>query len=87
MYIIDQIEHGNCGVMNIKVLDRLPLKEALKKTPQDYGVRWKMWGFWPVISITKDSNDFSYQWIVDEDERGAWVKSDRKKTKRKKKCA
>ena len=73
MYIIDRIEHGNCGVCGTKILDKLPLKEALKKKPSDYGVYDKWWGFWPVISRRKDgSNDYSYFWDEDEEK---WKKA------------
>jgi len=71
MYIIDRIEHGNMGVMDSKILDRLPLKDALKKTPRDYGVLSKEWGFWPVICRGKDMNKPAFYW--DEDSDG-WIR-------------
>ncbi len=71
MYIIDRIEHGNGGVMDIKILAKLPLKEALKKTPSDYKIYEKWFGFWPVICRGKDANKPSYYW--DEDEE-TWIR-------------
>ena len=75
MYIIDRLEHGNGGLYGFEVLDKLPLKEALKKTPFDYGVNYKEWGFWPVISRfkgTKGVNNYSYYW---DDDTETWLKS------------
>jgi len=65
MYIIDRLEHGNGGVYGTEILDKLPLKEALKKTPYSYGRGYKMFGFYPVICRGKDHNRPSYIW--DED--------------------
>jgi len=71
-YIVEQLEHGNMGVYGHKTLDKLPLKECLKKTPYDYGVVSTMWGFWPVISKYKDEiNDILYYW---DDMDFRWVK-------------
>lgn len=72
MYIIDRIEHGNGGVCGFTVLDSLPLKEALKKSPFDYDIRTKMWGFWPVLSSKKNGGNH-YTWYWDEDEE-TWVR-------------
>ena len=62
MYIIDLEEHGNGGVCSETILDTLPLEEALKKSPRNYGIRSKMWGFWPVICRTRNGNKPSYIW-------------------------
>lgn len=70
VYIIERLEHGNCGVYGAKTLDKLNLEDALKKTPYDYGVTYTMWGFWPVISETEgEINDILYRWNDDE---GKW---------------
>jgi hypothetical protein len=75
MYIIDRIEHGNGGLSGSDVLDELPLREALKKKPSDYGVYVKDFGFWPVISRKKDGvNNYSYFW--DDDDK-KWVKKEK----------
>jgi hypothetical protein len=66
MYIIDRLEHGNCGVYGSAILDELPLEECLKKTPFDYGVDSKEWGFWPVISENIDIDDYLYFWDEDK---------------------
>ena len=49
MYIIDRIEHGNGGVCNLKILFKGNLSKCLKKSPSDYGVHEKMFGFTPGI--------------------------------------
>ncbi len=67
-YIIDREEHGNGGVCGITVLDDLPLEEALKKHPQNYGIFRKEWGFWPVISETKDGRNPLYIWDEDTEQ-------------------
>ncbi len=72
MYIIDQIEHGNAGVMDTKILDQLSLIDALKKRPQDYGIFYKEWGFWPVICRGKDANKPSFYW---DDDDSCWVRA------------
>lgn len=69
MYIVDQNEHGNGGVYGYTTLDTLPLEEALKKCPQNYGIFSKEWGFWPVISETEDAKNPLFCW--DED-MGQW---------------
>jgi hypothetical protein len=75
MYIIERLEHGNGGLYGHKVLDKLPLKEALKKKPSDYGIYSTCWGFWPVISRHKNGvNDYSYFWDEDEEK---WKKESR----------
>jgi hypothetical protein len=67
MYIVDQVEHGNCGVCRYDVLEKLPLKEALRKTPYDYfGVMPKMWGFYPMLCSTKNFRNPSYIWNDDD---------------------
>jgi hypothetical protein len=71
MYLIDRIEHGNCGVCGTRILDELPLEELLKKTPYSYGCGNKEWGFYPVICETTDENNPLYYW--DDDER-KWYK-------------
>lgn len=67
MYIIDRVEHGNGGVCNFDILDKLTLSEALKKSPRDYGIYSKEWGFWPVICRGKDANKPSYYWDEDSE--------------------
>jgi len=71
VYIIDQIEHGNMGVMNHNFLDYLLLKDALKKSPKSYGIISKVWGFWPMICSDKNGKDIIYIW---DDELSKWDK-------------
>lgn len=71
MYIIDRIEHGNGGVCGTDILDSLSLVEALKKTPRDYEIYSKEWGFWPVICRGKNANKPSYYW---NEESETWEK-------------
>jgi hypothetical protein len=65
VYIVDRIEHGNCGVCGCKVLDELLLLDALKKKPYDYGVCSKEWDFWPVISFDEEGDNVLYYWDDD----------------------
>ncbi|RJR12453.1 hypothetical protein C4588_02125 [Candidatus Parcubacteria bacterium] len=66
VYIVDQEEHGNGGVCNHKVLATLHIEEALKKSPHNYGVHSKLWGFWPFISQTLNPPKPIYVWNEDE---------------------
>jgi len=69
VFIVDQHENGNGGVHGTKVLDTMPLYLALGKRPQNYGVYEKLYGFWPVISLSPDTvaDSILYYWNADSD--------------------
>lgn len=71
-YILDRIEHAG-SVSGRIVLAHLPLEEALDRTPWDYEVTWKQWGFWPVISKDDNVNDYLYHWDATENR---WIKNE-----------
>lgn len=79
VYIIDQIEHGNGGVMGTKILDHLPLDEALKKTPFDYNCHMKMFGFFPFICRGRNAKTPMYLW---DDLEQKWVPVPRPRPKK-----
>jgi len=76
MYIIDRMEHGNGGVFGHRVLAQMPLEEALKKTPADFGVYRKCWGYWPIICTDKEGKNRKYIWNEDD---GVWNKEKQEK--------
>lgn len=68
VYIIDRIENGNGGIVGTEILDFIQLRLALKRTPYNYGIHNKIWGFYPVICASKDYNEgVLYFWNDDED--------------------
>jgi hypothetical protein len=70
-YIIDRLEHGNGGLYGQKVLAEFnTLEEALANAPYTYGIYYKSWGYWPVITDDrKDINDYIYKWDGEDEEK------------------
>lgn len=76
VFIINRWEHGNGGVCGHNTLDKLPLIDAFKKTPFNYGVSRldHPFGFFPVINYEENIKNFIYYWDADEEE--SWVSSE-----------
>lgn len=62
MYLVDLIEHGNCGVSGTKVLAEGTLFDLKMLDPHSLGISEKMWGFYPVISWDEKGTDRIYAW-------------------------
>lgn len=67
VYIIDREENGGGGVSGYKTLACLPLEKALGTTPQAYGIRYKLFGLWPVINDTETGHDPLFWWSDNEE--------------------
>lgn len=72
VFIIDREEHGNGGLSGFQVLDRMPLKEALKINPmRKYSIQRKLFGFTPILSYQNNIDSILYYW---DEEENIWRK-------------